>query len=47
MIEFQEESGYGTDVSEFVQKFYGRAVDPGLGSHDVGSLIQVLRPNKT
>ena len=47
MIEFQEESGYGTDVSAFVRKFYGRAVDLGLGSHDVGSLIQVLRPNKT
>ena len=47
MIEFQEESGYGTDVSAFVRKFFGKAVDLGLGSHDVGSLIQVLRPNKT
>ena len=47
MIEFQEESGYRTDVSAFVRKFFGKAVDLGVGSHDVGSLIQVLRPNKT
>lgn len=46
MIEFQEESGYRTDVSAFVRQFFGRAIDLGLGSHDVGSLIQALRPNK-
>lgn len=47
MIEFQEESGYSTDVSAFVRQFFGKAVDLGLGSNDVGSLIQVLRPDKT
>lgn len=47
MIEFQKETGYGTDVSSFVRQFFGKAVDLGLGSHDVGSLIQVLRPSKT
>ena len=44
MIEFQQQTGYGTDVSAFVRQFFGKAVDLGLGSNDVGSLIEVLRP---
>ncbi len=47
MIEFQQETGYGTDVSGFARQFFGKAEDLGLGSNDVGSLIEVLRPNKT
>lgn len=46
MIEFQEETGYGTDVSAFVKQFYDKADKLGLGSHDVGSLIQALRPSR-
>ncbi len=44
MIEFQNESGYGSDVSEFIRQFFGRAVDRGTGPHDVGALVQLLRP---
>ncbi len=47
MIEFQEETGYSTDVSAFARQFFGEAADLGLGSRDVGSLIQLLRPNRT
>lgn len=47
MIEFQEETGYSTDLSKFFLQFYGKAAALGLGSNDVGSLIEILRPNKT
>ncbi len=47
MLEFQGETGYGQDISGFIRQFFGNAIDRGIGQHDVGSLIQVLRANKT
>ncbi|MDJ0778653.1 MAG: NAD(P)-binding domain-containing protein [Gammaproteobacteria bacterium] len=46
MIEFQQETGYRTDVSAFARQLFGRAVDLGLATNDVGSLLEMLRPNR-
>lgn len=47
MIEFQQESGYSTEISTFARQLFGKAIDRGLGSNDVGSLIEILRPEKS
>ncbi|MEM9498818.1 MAG: NAD(P)-binding domain-containing protein [Pseudomonadota bacterium] len=44
MTEFAQDTGYSPDVSEFMRQLFDRAVRQGLGEHDVGALIKVLRP---
>ncbi len=46
MVEYAKETGYDPEVSAFIRRFFGQAIDRGLGVHDVGALINVLRPDR-
>jgi 3-hydroxyisobutyrate dehydrogenase-like beta-hydroxyacid dehydrogenase len=46
MVEYAEDTGYDPEVSKFIRRFFGQAIERGLGAHDVGALINVLRPDK-
>ena len=44
IIETANETGYEPAFPEFIQNLFNRAIDNGLGEHDVGALINVFRP---
>ncbi|MHC4374798.1 MAG: NAD(P)-dependent oxidoreductase [Planctomycetota bacterium] len=44
MIECANETGYNPNIPMFIKDFFDRAIKQGLGGHDVGALIHVLRP---
>ncbi len=46
LVEYAKETGYDPGVSTFIRRFFGQAIDRGLGVHDVGALINVLRPDR-
>jgi 3-hydroxyisobutyrate dehydrogenase-like beta-hydroxyacid dehydrogenase len=46
IVEYAKETGYDPEVSAFIKRFFGQAIDRGLGAHDVGALINVLRPDR-
>ena len=45
MVECADDAGYDSEIPKLIQKFFGRAVEQGLGKQDVGALIKVLRPD--
>lgn len=46
MIECAIKTGYDPKIPVFIQEFFGRAIKRGQGEHDVGALINVLRPDQ-
>jgi 3-hydroxyisobutyrate dehydrogenase-like beta-hydroxyacid dehydrogenase len=45
MIETANENGYDPVFPAFIQSLFNRAIKNGHGEHDVGALINVLRPD--
>ena len=45
MIETARETGYDPAIPAFIQELFNRAIENGLGKHDVGALINILRPD--
>ncbi len=45
MDESAADAGFSNEISTFIRSLFNRAIDRGLGEHDVASLIQVLRPS--
>ena len=46
MVEYAKETGYDPEVSTFIRQFFGQAINRRLGAHDVGALINILRPDR-
>jgi 3-hydroxyisobutyrate dehydrogenase-like beta-hydroxyacid dehydrogenase len=46
MVEYARETGYDPGISTFIRRFFEQAIDRRLGAHDVGALINVLRPDR-
>lgn len=44
MANFAKDTGYSPEVSKFIRQFFDKAIEHGYGAHDVGALINVLRP---
>ena len=44
MIECAKETGYDPNIPIFIKDFFDRAIEQNLGGHDVGALINILRP---
>jgi hypothetical protein len=46
MVEYAKETGYDPEVCTFIRQFFGQAINRRLGAHDVGALINILRPDR-
>lgn len=43
-IETIRDAGYSVEIPKFYQNLLNRAIEKGFGAHDIGVLIEVLRP---
>ena len=46
MSESASDAGFSNEIPAFIRSLCDRAVERGLGEHDVAALIEVLRPGK-
>ena len=46
MIESATDAGYSAEIPIFIRSLFDRAIDRGLGAHDLAALIKVLRPDE-
>ncbi len=46
MIESARDAGYSVEKPAFIQSVFNHAIGMGLGAHDIGALVLVLRPSE-
>ncbi|MCZ6873529.1 MAG: NAD(P)-binding domain-containing protein [bacterium] len=46
MSESAADAGFSNEIPSFIRSLFNRAIDQGLGEHDVAALIRLLRPTR-